>query len=86
MVRWQSLNWRASTIVTNVKAKTFLKNVANLTNIPYRWFHESARWLALKNKPDQAIKGLKSVAKFNGRCDEGEKIDIKVREYLNCGT
>ncbi|XP_006800212.1 solute carrier family 22 member 6 [Neolamprologus brichardi] len=50
----------------------------NLTNIPYRWFHESARWLALKNKPDQAIKGLKSVAKFNGRCDEGEKIDIKM--------
>uniref|UniRef100_A0AAX7SYQ3 Solute carrier family 22 member 6 n=1 Tax=Astatotilapia calliptera TaxID=8154 RepID=A0AAX7SYQ3_ASTCA len=41
------------------------------------WFHESARWLALKNKPDRAIKGLKSVAKFNGRCDEGEKIDIK---------
>lgn len=58
------------------------KNVAKLTNIPYRWFHESARWLALKNKPDQAIKGLKSVAKFNRRCDEGEKIDIKVREYL----
>ncbi|XP_063341282.1 solute carrier family 22 member 6 [Pelmatolapia mariae] len=42
------------------------------------WFHESARWLALKNKPDQAIKGLKSVAKFNGRCDEGDKIDIKM--------
>lgn len=42
------------------------------------WFHESARWLALKNKPDQAIKELKSVAKFNGRCDEGEKIDIKM--------
>uniref|UniRef100_A0A3B4G4Z8 Solute carrier family 22 member 6 n=1 Tax=Pundamilia nyererei TaxID=303518 RepID=A0A3B4G4Z8_9CICH len=42
------------------------------------WFHESARWLALKNKPDRAIKGLKSVAKFNGRCDEGEKIDIKM--------
>ncbi|XP_033505551.1 solute carrier family 22 member 6 [Epinephelus lanceolatus] len=42
------------------------------------WFHESSRWLALSNKPEQAIKNLKSVAKFNGRSDEGDKIDIKM--------
>ncbi|XP_040005641.1 solute carrier family 22 member 6 isoform X2 [Xiphias gladius] len=42
------------------------------------WFHESSRWLALNNKSDQAIKNLKSVAKFNGRREEGEKIDIKM--------
>ncbi|XP_034406262.1 solute carrier family 22 member 6 [Cyclopterus lumpus] len=42
------------------------------------WFHESSRWLALTNKPEQAIKNLKSVAKFNGRHEEGEKININV--------
>ncbi|GLD46811.1 solute carrier family 22 member 6 [Lates japonicus] len=42
------------------------------------WFHESSRWLVLSNKSDQAIKNLKSVAKFNGRREEGEKIDIKM--------
>ncbi|XP_069001692.1 solute carrier family 22 member 6 isoform X1 [Embiotoca jacksoni] len=42
------------------------------------WFHESSRWLALNNKSEQAIKTLKSVAKFNGRHEEGEKIDIKM--------
>ncbi|XP_072231060.1 solute carrier family 22 member 6 [Leuresthes tenuis] len=42
------------------------------------WFHESSRWLALNNKPEQAVKTLKSVARFNGRHDEAEKIDIKM--------
>ncbi|KAM3600848.1 uncharacterized protein V6R79_003613 [Siganus canaliculatus] len=42
------------------------------------WFHESSRWLVLSNQPEQAIKNLKSVAKFNGRREEGEKIDIKM--------
>ncbi|XP_023277376.1 solute carrier family 22 member 6 [Seriola lalandi dorsalis] len=42
------------------------------------WFHESSRWLVLSNKSEQAIKNLKSVAKFNGRHEEGEKIDIKM--------
>ncbi|XP_042355759.1 solute carrier family 22 member 6 [Plectropomus leopardus] len=42
------------------------------------WFHESSRWLALSNKPEQAIKNLRSVAKFNGRREEGEKIDLKM--------
>lgn len=42
------------------------------------WFHESARWLALKNKPEAAVKNLQSVAKFNGYKEEGEKINIKM--------
>ncbi|XP_035521887.1 solute carrier family 22 member 6 [Morone saxatilis] len=42
------------------------------------WFHESSRWLVLSNKSEQAIKNLKSVANFNGRREEGEKIDIKM--------
>ncbi|CAG5874056.1 solute carrier family 22 member 6 [Menidia menidia] len=42
------------------------------------WFHESSRWLALNNKPEQAVKTLQSVARFNGRHEEAEKIDIKM--------
>uniref|UniRef100_G3QBQ0 Solute carrier family 22 member 6 n=1 Tax=Gasterosteus aculeatus aculeatus TaxID=481459 RepID=G3QBQ0_GASAC len=42
------------------------------------WFHESSRWLALSNKPEQAIKNLKSVAKFNGRHEEGEKLTVEM--------
>uniref|UniRef100_A0A1A7XEL4 Solute carrier family 22 member 6 n=2 Tax=Iconisemion striatum TaxID=60296 RepID=A0A1A7XEL4_9TELE len=41
------------------------------------WFHESSRWLALKNRPEEAVEALKSVARFNGR-QEGEKIDVKM--------
>lgn len=40
------------------------------------WFHESARWLALNNKADVAVKNLRSVAKLNGHKEEGEKITI----------
>lgn len=43
-----------------------------------RWFHESSRWLAINNKTEQAVKMLKSVARFNGRHEEGEKINVKV--------
>ncbi|XP_061818436.1 solute carrier family 22 member 6 [Nerophis lumbriciformis] len=42
------------------------------------WFHESSRWLVISNKHDRAIQNLKSVAKINGRHEEGEKIDIKM--------
>lgn len=42
------------------------------------WFHESSRWLALSNQPDKAVKTLQSVAKFNGRREEGEKININM--------
>lgn len=60
--------------------------IALLTNkhnpfISSRWFHESSRWLVLNNNPDQAIKNLKSVAKFNGRREEGEKLNAEVRDH-----
>ncbi|XP_070773626.1 solute carrier family 22 member 6 [Enoplosus armatus] len=42
------------------------------------WYLESSRWLVLSNKSEKAIENLKSVAKFNGRHEEGEKIDIKM--------
>lgn len=44
------------------------------------WFHESSRWLVLNHQPEKAIKNLKSVARINGRREEGEKIDLKVVE------
>ncbi|XP_077596615.1 solute carrier family 22 member 6 [Stigmatopora nigra] len=42
------------------------------------WFHESSRWLVLSHNYEGAVKNLKSVAKINGRCEEGDKIDIKM--------
>ncbi|XP_077403600.1 solute carrier family 22 member 6 [Vanacampus margaritifer] len=42
------------------------------------WFHESSRWLVLSQNYDKAIENLKSVAKINGRREEGDKIDIKM--------
>ncbi|XP_070699496.1 solute carrier family 22 member 6 isoform X2 [Pempheris klunzingeri] len=42
------------------------------------WFHESSRWLVLSNNSERAIKNLHSVARFNGRREEGEKIDLKM--------
>ncbi|XP_036444996.1 solute carrier family 22 member 6 [Colossoma macropomum] len=42
------------------------------------WFLESARWLVLNKKPEQAVKNLKAVARMNGRCDEGDKINIEM--------
>ncbi|MED6270891.1 hypothetical protein CHARACLAT_014807 [Characodon lateralis] len=55
------------------------------------WFHESSRWLALNNKPEQAVKTLKSVARFNKRHEEGEKIDVKMlqesmKKELSCSN
>ncbi|XP_076024236.1 solute carrier family 22 member 6 [Genypterus blacodes] len=44
------------------------------------WFLESARWLAMKNNSEQAVKNLKSVAKLNGHHEEGEKINITMLE------
>ncbi|XP_074529034.1 solute carrier family 22 member 6 isoform X2 [Halichoeres trimaculatus] len=54
-----------------------------------RWFHESSRWLVLSNNSEKAIKNLKSVARFNGRHEEGEKIDIQMvqesmKKELSC--
>ncbi|KAJ7996311.1 hypothetical protein DPEC_G00235780 [Dallia pectoralis] len=40
------------------------------------WFLESARWLVLNRKSEQAVKNLKTVARWNGRHEEADKIDI----------
>ncbi|KAK0143689.1 Solute carrier family 22 member 6 [Merluccius polli] len=41
------------------------------------WFLESSRWLALNKKPEEAVRNLKAVARYNGRKAEGEKIDVE---------
>ncbi|XP_056303108.1 solute carrier family 22 member 6 [Danio aesculapii] len=42
------------------------------------WFLESARWLVLTKKPEQAVKNLKTVARINGRHAEADKIDLEM--------
>ncbi|XP_056451272.1 solute carrier family 22 member 6-like isoform X1 [Gadus chalcogrammus] len=42
------------------------------------WLLESSRWLVLKNKPEQAVKNLRLVARYNGRQADGEKIDVEM--------
>lgn len=48
------------------------------------WIHESSRWLVLNNQTEKSIRNLKSVARINGRHEEGEKINLKmVQESMN---
>uniref|UniRef100_A0A8C4S9D5 Solute carrier family 22 member 6 n=1 Tax=Erpetoichthys calabaricus TaxID=27687 RepID=A0A8C4S9D5_ERPCA len=47
------------------------------------WFPESARWLALNKKPDQAIQIIKKVSRINGRAKEGEAITAEVNILLD---
>ncbi|XP_070812800.1 solute carrier family 22 member 6-A-like [Pituophis catenifer annectens] len=42
------------------------------------WFAESARWLVLSGKANQAVDVLKKVAQLNGKKDEGEKLNTEV--------
>ncbi|XP_030073484.1 solute carrier family 22 member 6-A [Microcaecilia unicolor] len=42
------------------------------------WLPESARWLILTKKPEQAVRMLKKVAKINRRHEEGEKLTTEV--------
>ncbi|XP_030638310.1 solute carrier family 22 member 6 [Chanos chanos] len=42
------------------------------------WFLESARWLVLNKKSEQAVKNLRTVARINGRQAEGDKIDVEM--------
>ncbi|XP_053134014.1 solute carrier family 22 member 6-B-like [Hemicordylus capensis] len=45
----------------------------------YSWLLvESARWLAISGKPEQAVKGLKKAARINGRKKEGDKLSLEV--------
>lgn len=40
---------------------------------------ESARWLVLTKKPEEAVQNLKTVARVNGRQAEGDKINLEVK-------
>ncbi|XP_063173137.1 solute carrier family 22 member 6 isoform X2 [Candoia aspera] len=42
------------------------------------WFAESARWLVLSGKAEQAVDVLKKVAQLNGKKDEGQKLNTEV--------
>ncbi|XP_023680561.1 solute carrier family 22 member 6 isoform X1 [Paramormyrops kingsleyae] len=42
------------------------------------WLQESARWLVLSRKPEQAVKNLRVVAHINGREAEGRRINAEM--------
>ncbi|XP_010225647.1 PREDICTED: solute carrier family 22 member 6-A-like [Tinamus guttatus] len=42
------------------------------------WLAESARWLVLSGRAEQAVKVLRRVARINGKEEEGEKITAEV--------
>uniref|UniRef100_A0A8C3FFZ3 Major facilitator superfamily (MFS) profile domain-containing protein n=1 Tax=Chrysemys picta bellii TaxID=8478 RepID=A0A8C3FFZ3_CHRPI len=44
-----------------------------------RWFAESARWLVIAGRPDEAVKQLQRVARINRKKEEGDKLNIEVR-------
>ncbi|XP_055487026.1 solute carrier family 22 member 6-A-like isoform X1 [Leucoraja erinacea] len=44
------------------------------------WFPESARWLVMMNKPEEALKHLKRVANLNGRGQQGEEVTVAMVE------
>uniref|UniRef100_A0A8B9EMZ4 Uncharacterized protein n=1 Tax=Anser cygnoides TaxID=8845 RepID=A0A8B9EMZ4_ANSCY len=43
------------------------------------WLTESARWMVMVGKSQQALKELQKVARINGKKEEGDKLDIEVR-------
>lgn len=47
-----------------------------------RWFLESARWLVLTKRSEQAVENLKTVARINGRHAEADKINLEVWHYV----
>ncbi|XP_031799509.1 solute carrier family 22 member 6 [Sarcophilus harrisii] len=47
------------------------------------WFAESARWLVLAGRPEQAIQVLKRVARINGRRAEGDGLSIENRQPVD---
>ncbi|XP_068779842.1 solute carrier family 22 member 6-B-like [Struthio camelus] len=49
----------------------------------YSWlFVESARWQVISGRPDLALKGLRKVARVNGRKEEGDKLDAEALRSL----
>uniref|UniRef100_A0A8C3IHL2 Major facilitator superfamily (MFS) profile domain-containing protein n=1 Tax=Chrysemys picta bellii TaxID=8478 RepID=A0A8C3IHL2_CHRPI len=43
------------------------------------WFVESARWLVIAGRPDEAVKQLQRVARINRKKEEGDKLNTEVR-------
>ncbi|XP_027562945.1 solute carrier family 22 member 6-A-like, partial [Neopelma chrysocephalum] len=51
------------------------------------WLTESARWLLMAGRPQQALKELRKVARINGKREEGDKLDIEdLRSHLQKET
>ncbi|KAM6106673.1 solute carrier family 22 member 6 [Phoenicopterus ruber ruber] len=49
----------------------------------YSWlFVESARWQVISGRPDLALKGLRKVARVNGRKEEGDKLSEEALRVL----
>ncbi|KAM6288775.1 LOW QUALITY PROTEIN: solute carrier family 22 member 6-like [Aegotheles albertisi] len=49
----------------------------------YSWlFVESARWQVISGRPDLALKGLRKVARVNGRKEEGDKLSVETLQTL----
>ncbi|KAM6394743.1 uncharacterized protein O9250_013703 [Rhynochetos jubatus] len=49
----------------------------------YSWFFvESARWQVISGRPDLALKGLRKVARVNGRKEEGDKLSEEALREL----
>ncbi|CAI5798004.1 solute carrier family 22 member 6-A-like [Podarcis lilfordi] len=42
------------------------------------WFSESARWLVLAGKPEQAVKELKRAARMNGKPEASDKLNVEL--------
>uniref|UniRef100_A0A8C3I0W1 Major facilitator superfamily (MFS) profile domain-containing protein n=1 Tax=Chrysemys picta bellii TaxID=8478 RepID=A0A8C3I0W1_CHRPI len=42
------------------------------------WFVESARWLVIAGRPDEAVKQLQRVARINRKKEEGDKLNTEV--------
>uniref|UniRef100_A0A8C3FQY0 Major facilitator superfamily (MFS) profile domain-containing protein n=1 Tax=Chrysemys picta bellii TaxID=8478 RepID=A0A8C3FQY0_CHRPI len=42
------------------------------------WFAESARWLVIAGRPDEAVKQLQRMASMNRKEEEGDRLDIEV--------
>ncbi|OWK50976.1 Solute carrier family 22 member 6-B, partial [Lonchura striata] len=46
------------------------------------WLTESARWLVMVGKSHQALQELQKVARINGKKEEGDKLDIEVKDSI----
>lgn len=49
-----------------------------------RWYSESARWLVLRQRSDEALKSLQRVARINGKSEVIDKLTVEVTSLLHC--